>query len=351
MYKISKYFIFLIILIICSSSYVYTANVDVPLLFTLFSMDSNFNISPLVYMQLTISGGAKYSTQITFNYYFTDNSVFNIKDIDLQQHTIYPSIYVDSLYATINNILNLLNFSIFYGKYLDICEGGKFNNLNYTYSTSNNFESVYQVAGYGINLNFKLLNNTMSFDIAGYQKINSLYKYSLDIYFRIYNLSNFQIFIGGGTDDFTIYRAAAKLVFSQENFNIKLVGGSQNLLTVSSITDLYLVFEQSIFLPQFKETFSIFSKPGYYGEESLSDSEKNSFIIYMDIAYNDKYETFFAGFLSNINLVNYSFSSIIISPYINFYYSGILWKFRINFNVTNLTNFFQSASISFETEF
>lgn len=351
MKNILKYLLLFVFFLFITFINISGANLDIPTLYSLFSMDSNFNISPIIFMQLDLSGGSKYNTQITLNYYFTNNSVFDVTDTNSTNHTIYPSIYVSSLYASINNIFNIFDLSIFYGDYINVCEGSKFNNLDYTYSLSDNFESVYKVSGYGVDFNFKFLDNFMSLDLAGYQKINSSYKYSLDLYFRIYNLSNFQIAIGGGTDDFSIYRAAVRLVFSQENFNIKLVAGSQNLLTVTSITDLYLVFEQSIFLSQFKETFSIFSKPGYYDEQTLTDQEKNSFIIYMDLAYNDKYETFFAGFLSNINLVNYAFNSIIVSPYINYFFSGILWKIRINFNVIDFSNFFNSASISFETQF
>ena len=348
-FKISLYTILLFVMVF--SINIFSATLDVPYLLALFSTDSTFNISPFIFMDLNISGGVKYGTSVNFRYFFSNDQYFDVTDTDSKTHTIYPSLYVYSLSATLKDLFNLFDLSVFYGNYIDVCPAGKFNNIIYTLSPDNTFDSVYKISGYGINFEFGFLNDTIIIDLAGYQKLTANNPKALDLYIRILTISNLEFSIGGGTDNFSTYRLATRLQFKQENFKILITGGTENLKTVSSIKDIYLIFEQSVYLNQFKETFSVFSKPAYYNGTSLSDTEKNTFLIFMDLSYNNKFETFYTGLLTNVNLVNYAFSSIYLSPYLNIYFSGIKWDIKVDLNILDFSNFFNSMQISFETKF
>ncbi len=331
------------------------ATLEIPYFIAIFAIDSNFQTTPMAFFDLALKGGLKTNINLFFSFYYTDSIIFTVEDTNSANHQIVPSFYLKSLNATIKDLFGFLSFSLFLNDFKNAGSGGDYNSFYYSMDIDKTFEAVYKISGYGICLNAQFLNRMLSISLYGYQpsvslagssKIDSL-DLSVDLYFEDLSLSIF-----AGTENFEIYRWAISTLFQKKIFSLLLTLGTENINTYDDLMSLYFLFEQKFLIENFYEAFSIFSKPETYLGQSLSSGGENTGIILrVDLGYKDKYNSFFAGLFTSVELRNYNLYSLTTTPYIKLISSGILWRIDLTFNLLNLSTIFSVIKFSFETAF
>jgi len=358
-FKNNIHFISLILLISLSltlpQSIILGASVDIPYFITIFSIDSNYQTTPLAYFDFVFKGGLKTNINLFFSFFYSENSVFNIEDTNSITHQILPSFYLKSLNATINNLFGILDFSLFMNDFRNAGDGGSYNNFYYSMNINKTFESVYKISGYGIALKGTFFNKLLSVTLFGYQPTVSLVGDStldsLDLAVDL-NMEDLNISIFGGTEAFKKYRWAVSIFFEKKIFSLLLTTGIEDMDTYTDLLSLYLLFEQKFTIENFYEAFIIFSKPEVYmGQALTAGGENTGILLKIDLGYKDKYNSFFAGLFTSLELRNYNLYSLYVTPYIKLLSVGILWRIDISFNILDLSTIFSDIKISFETAF
>ncbi len=350
-----KLSIFLFLIIFTYSQFINAATVEIPYFITIFSINSSFQTTPLIYFDLALRGGLKTNINLFFSFFYSENSIFDVNDVNGNPHQIVPTFYLKSLNATISNLFGFLDFSLFINDFRNAGYGGDFNNFYYSMDISKTFESVYKISGYGISLKANLLNKLLSIAIYGYQPLISLAGTSkldcLDISVDL-NFEDLSISIFTGTENFSIYRAAFSAFFNKKIFSLLLTIGIEDISTYTDFFSLYFLFEQKFVIQNFYESFSFFSKPeSYLGQSLTADNENTDIIVRVDLGYKDKYNSLFIGVFTSIDLRNYNLYSLISSPYIKILSSGILWRIEVGLNLLNINSILLNIKFSFESAF
>lgn len=331
------------------------ASVDIPYFITIFAIDSNFQSTPIAYFDLVLKGGLKTNINLSFSFFYSDSLIFNVNDTEGDPHQILPTFYLKALNATINNLFGFLDFSLFMNDFRNAGSGGAYNTFYYSMDANKTFESVYKISGYGIALKATFLNRLFSVSLFGYQPTISLVGDStidcLDIAFDL-NLEDLSISVFVGTEAFVKYRAAVSIFFEKKIFSLLLTTGIEDTSTYDDLMSLYLLFEQNFLIENFYESFSVFSKPEIYNGQSLATGGENTGILLrIDLGYKDKYNSFFAGLFTSLELRNYNLYSLNASCYVKLLSTGILWRIDVTFNLLNLSTIFSVIKLSFETAF
>ena len=356
----SKVFLIGLIFIIFSVFFIFPINIfaaslDIPYFITIFAIDSNFQSTPIAYFDFMLKGGLKTNINLSFSFFYSDSLIFNVEDTDNNPHQIVPTFYLKALNATINNLFGFLDFSLFMNDFRNAGDGGSYNTFYYSMDANKTFESVYKISGYGVALKATFLNKMLSFSLFGYQPTTSLVGAStidsLDLAIDL-NLEDLSISVFAGTEAFVKYRWAVSIFFEKKIFSLLLTTGIEDTSTYDDLMSLYLLFEQNFLIENFYESFSVFSKPEIYNGQSLTTGGENTGILLrIDLGYKDKYNSFFAGLFTSLELRNYNLYSLNASPYVKLLSSGILWRIDVTFNLLDLSTIFSVIKLSFETAF
>ncbi|MFN3411269.1 MAG: hypothetical protein ACK4YF_03820, partial [Exilispira sp.] len=246
-------------------------------------------------------------------------------------------------------------FSLFMNDFKNAGYGGSYNTFYYSLDVDRTFESVYKISGYGLALIGRFLNNKFLVGLYGYQPTISMSGTSkldsLDISFELV-FEDLKISCFAGTEEFVKYRWALSLFFEKKIFSLLLTAGMEDISDYTDLTSIYLLFEQKFLVENFYEAFVIFSKPeSYLGQDLSTGGENTGILIKLDLGYKDKFNSFFAGVYTSLELRNYNLYTLYTTPYIKLLSAGILWKIDITFNLLNLSTIFSNIKFSFETAF
>ncbi len=338
-----------------SNRLVLAASVEFPYFITIFAINSNFQTTPIAYFDMVFKGGLKTNINLNFSFFYSDSLIFNVEDTDSNEHQIVPSLYLKSLNATISNLFGFLDFSLFMNDFRNAGFGGSYNTFYYSLNIDKTFESVYKISGYGLAIKGTFFNKILAVSVYGYQpyisRVGASTIDSLDVSFDV-NLEDLSISAFFGTEAFSIYRWAISIYFEKKIFSLLLTAGMEDISTYEDLMSLYMLFEQKFLIENFYESFVIFSKPEiYHGIDLSTGGENTGILIKLDLGYKDKYNSFFAGLYTSLELRNYNLYSLNTTPYIKLLSSGILWRIDITFNLLNLSTIFSEIKFSFETAF
>jgi len=359
-FKFSKIFIFLILIIFSLLFWldikVDAASVEIPYFISIFSIDSNFQTTPISYLTVLFSGGLKTNIDISFSLFYSPLNIFNVEDTDANIHTIYPALELLSLSATISKLLDFIDISFFVNDFEKAGSGGSYNTFYYTLNPDKDFSSVYDISGYGVSIKTSFMEDLLSFSFYAYQPSINLIEDStidaFDLAFKMNVIEDLYISIFFGTESLILYRWSISMFFEKKTFSILLTLGMPDTRTYTDLLSLYLLLEQNFRMQNFYECFSIFSKPEVYNGEDLTvTGESQELIMHFDIGYKDQFDIFASGLLTKLTLSGYNLSSLYLIPYVKLLSSGILWRLEASFDVINISSFFINIKLSFETSF
>lgn len=349
------FFIFITLLLNLLTQNIKAASVEIPYFISIFAIDSHYQTTAIAYFEMILKGGLKTNINLNFSFLYSDSELYSIQDTNSIIHQVFPSLYLKSLNATINDIFGFLDFSLFMNDFKNAGYGGSYNTFYYSLDIDKTFETVYKISGYGIALIGKFLNNKFLVGLYGYQPTISMSGTSkldsLDISFELF-FEDLKISCFAGTEEFVKYRWALSLFFEKKIFSLLLTAGMEDISDYTDLTSIYLIFEQKFLVENFYEAFVIFSKPeSYLGQALSTGGENTGILIKLDLGYKDKFNSFFAGIYTSIELRNYNLYTLYTSQYIKLLSAGILWRIDIAINLLNLSTIFSNIKFSFETAF
>lgn len=355
LFKIILLIMLSINIFVLANQIVFGASVEIPYFITIFAIDKNFQTTPIAYFEMLLKGGLKTNINLNFSFFYSDDEIFTISDINSIQHQIFPTLHLKSLNATINNLFGFIDISLFMNDFRNAGYGGSYNTFFYTMNANKTFESVYKISGYGLAIAARFFNKILTVSLYGYQPSISLVGSStidsLDISVDL-SLENLNISLFAGTEAFSKYRWAISLFFEQKIFSLLLTAGLEDTSKYIDLLSLYLLFEQKFLIENFYEAFSIFSKPEVYLGQSLANGGENTgLLIKLDLGYKDKFNSFYAGLFTSLELRNYNLYSLETAPYLKILSAGILWRVDVSINLLNISTIFSSIKFSFETAF
>jgi len=378
---INKFLVFFILFTIISVVS-YSANVTVPSLelYTRGLMqDSGFTLVTRGELDLLVDGGYKFGGRFSLG--------FNSKNLesdffDRESGTI-GGLTFNSASITIRDIFNSpLSFTYFVGENDIFASGDSFDDIfgikhfstsysGYIYFADkvHYYEGIHQIAGTGIKLTLKPINEKVAMNFYLYQDgyfntdpaASSLIfepgHFSLD-YRVLFNLNNIHLesFVGSTYPAGNIAYFRAGLLFHvAEDFGEFLI--EVGIPKWSPGEDdfgrglFFILFEARLNIGIFSFIPTIFMYPDFYLQQPTDDSEQMDFN--MKFHFSKEEAIINGGLEANAALLDsYSELNIKISPYIGFITPGVLWQLKINamilpFDITEMFDGFISINAQF----
>lgn len=351
---------FLLILLIFAgiSSVLYSANVTVPS-FEIYTRgiinNSELTLVTRGELDLVVEGGYKFGGKVSLG--FNSESLEN--DFINRETGSVGGLTFNSASITIRDLFGSpLYFSYFVGENDIFASGNDFDSIfgvkpfttsysGYLYFADNGdtiFNGIHQIAGTGIKLGLKPINQKVAMNWYLYQDgyfdtDESILTFepghfSLD-YRVLFNFNNIHLetFIGGTypAGDIAYFRSGL-LFHVAEDFGEFLA--EIGIPRWSPGEDqfgrglFFLLFEARLSVGIFSFIPTVFMYPDYYLQKPTNDSEQIDFNL--KFHFGKEEAVINGGLETNAALINYSELNFKLSPYIGFITPGVLWQLKVN---------------------
>jgi hypothetical protein len=327
------------------------ANVFVPAFAITSWVDLDAEIQTRAKFQLAFDGGYKYQAKVAFQYYNLD--VESLDPLD-PAASPYQALVFDGVQASLRGIFSFLDLTYWTGFYGLLGETKHYRGPLYHSWDGFDYEAYYVVTGTGLILTGNFAESVAT-DLYVYQRTGTDYINSLDLTFRFAKGPVTFGLYSGASDQ--VFRAGVHFIYIGNEIEFYLTAGN---LTVSKqysfdFDNFFFLAEEWFKMGKLDLVLSVFARPlvhyNYLSRKYEDTGEQNDIDFNFDLFFTSEKGTFSPGGEFNIRTNSVDDLAISLSPYVSVYSAGLVWKFKLEFNLLSQSRDPFTAYIDLQSSF
>jgi hypothetical protein len=292
---------------------------------------------------ISLDGGYKYQGSLQFQY--LNNDLEGDPD---------PSLRFYGASATVREVFRVMDFTYWTGYYTTLGEGDHYAGHLYHRSSGFEYNGYLPLQGTGLSLRFPS-DRTNGGELFLYQRYGASRLNSLDFTLD-FGSDPFSLALFTGVTE-SVYRLGGKLSYVGDVAEFYLTIGDPAIEDLGDVTydDLYFLLEEWFNIGNWNLILSVFSRPkihyDYIQRDYLPTGEVNDIDFNFDLNYEPATRYWAAGTELNLQSNKDEDLGVFISPYISLFTSGIVWKIKVDFNVSSETREFLTGYLDINASF
>jgi hypothetical protein len=287
--------------------------------------DQNGELQSRGDFEISLDGGYKYRGNLMFQY--LGNDLENDPD---------PSLRFYGANATARDVFGVMDFTYWTGYYTILGEGKHYAGHLYHRNSGFEYNGYLPLLGTGVSLLFPL-GGASEGEFYLYQRYGSSRIDSLDVTLgRGSRPFRFALFAGVTAN---VYRLAGQVIWAGDVAEFYLTIGDPAIDDLGEVTydDFYFLLEQWFNIGGWSLILSVFSRPDvaydYIQRDYLPTNETNDIDFNFDLNFEPATKYWAVGTELNIQSNRDEELGVFISPYVDFFTSGIVWEIKVDVNV------------------